>query len=236
MQDKQTLLEVIKSEMKELGKNAIGNIPFVGPLCSFIVSIYGTYTTVSDQLFLNNCKGVLSRMGRNLGDDIKMSARFRELLENDDAIEQMLLWMNSIDDVRKRDYYGDLFSCAFTHEMHPALLYLLINILKNCTSYELNYLQGYDYSHIKTLDETMSFLCSKGLFQEISSDEYSSDAKENLYKLSGLGKALKANCTNYNGGKLPFTRPLNIEDLGCQNVFASITPGNMKDLLKTLSG
>lgn len=129
-------------------------------------------------------------------DKIKLATEWDKKICNDTSRQlQFISWIEGIHDLRKIEYYSNLFCCYLVCDLDEALLFKLISILEDCTSFDLDYIKNLSYKKEKLLDTPISYLINDGLFEICDNTE-----SEVRYKLSGLAIALKQNSLNYRNG------------------------------------
>ena len=200
-----------------------GDIPPV----KFVSTIETLFNSITDAILIDKFTCILNCMYENCTyeDRVKLSKTIANIMENDeDRAKQILNWINNISELKKLNYYANLFRCAILNEMSEEVLSKLISILESYTYYELTYLkENFGYNDYKRLNVYFSYLYMSGLFVREREDDFV------IYKLSGFGKILKRCSLNYEEKTTGIPVPTKFDELGiCSSVIEPMTNNDIR--------
>ena len=196
-----------KRALSIIFKEAIAVFVDVSGLLRYLKMIERNVLSIPDKLFFSNLIAIFERFEESpLDDRIRLSAGLQKRMADRSFFEQFIIWINGIDDIRKRMYYADLFRCALINDVSDRFLYKLVSILNLHTSYELDYIRDYGFDEKRDLDMGISVFYGIGLFEQRT------DAGHAYFVLSGFGKALKAMSLNYDTPRMGYAIPDDLDD------------------------
>ena len=182
--------------LKEAGEKLISSIPIVGKVHDFIESLRKKYTSITDQLFLNNLETVLMYIEKPFEQDSQCIVdSFNDWLCKEGKVEQFLLWISNIKNKAEIVYFANLVRCACVNKMDSDLFMIQLNLLQSISLPSIQYLERYSLTQ-KSVERNyyVTSLYWYGLFAPVDIGEY-----EIVYAITELGIVFKRYCLNYNG-------------------------------------
>ena len=186
---------------------------------------------LSEELFIHKMQKVLSHMAdADPETRMALASGFRKKIGDDpDKQVQFISIIQGISEIKKYEYYADLFSCYLMTEMNEPLFMKFVSLLNRCTESELAYLKKFTYERKSPLTIEISYLYKEGLFSQWTNDENT----EIRYMLSALGFALKMNSLNFREGTSGKERPLTLEDVGKLNTSEPLLSQDIDQIIGT---
>ena len=181
--------------LKEAGEKLISSTPIVGKVHDFIESLRKKYTSITDQLFLNNLETVLMYIEKPFEQDSQCIVdSFNDWLCKEGKVEQFLLWISNIKNKAEIVYFANLVRCACINKMDSDLFMIQLNLLQSISLPSIQYLERYPIAQrYVERNYYVTSLYWHGLFNPVDIGE-----KDVVYAITELGIIFKRCCLNYN--------------------------------------
>lgn len=220
-----------KEDIGKIALDYLKVIPITKPIAEYLENIKTTMKDTKDlsyKIFLSKFYKIIEGTYSTTTDKVKLAKEYHEKFDNNISRQlQFISWIEGIHDLRKIQYYSNLFSCYLVCEIDEGLLFKLINTLERCTSFELDYIKNFDYQKESLLDTQISYLTNDGLFELCDNTD-----REVRYRLSSLATTLKQNSLNYEDGLKNIRRINEIEKLPPYSLIKPITADELDKKLE----
>ncbi|MFI3236669.1 MAG: hypothetical protein R3Y47_01420 [Lachnospiraceae bacterium] len=189
-----------------------------------VVDVGQLLGSIPDMIFWEKMQRFLKGAKSGKADEVNLAEKFCEdNAKYKEFTKQLIYIIDALDEDKKIDFFADLTRCYLVTGMDNHLYMKLIQILKQCTSYELEYIKSQELEGNLKEGTVLSMINVYGLVEVTDNNEFF---------LTGTAKALKSFCLNYSDEDKGKTLPMTYDTTDGARILGNVTEEDIDELFQ----